>query len=204
MYMILIMSWNNHEHFEKSVYHNISIENNVQHVPTSPNDTIQRMHQNQTINDVDMSIVNEIPQTMFTKNDVQCNQLMNMHFQNNRRNRLHSSIRNSSSLNENIHVEDYPLNTNVSNNLTEIFKRMTPFHKKFCAEIDKLSIVKMCHICHESYPRINVCKGFEGPIFHRCKQERGSHHFSRWNNMDPGEQPQVLLVLTQVEEIIIA
>ncbi|XP_059070441.1 uncharacterized protein LOC131860092 [Cryptomeria japonica] len=38
----------------------------------------------------------------------------------------------------------------------------------------------------------------------RCFAERGIHHFSSTNNLDPGEQPFVLKKLTQVEEMLIA
>jgi len=81
---------------------------------------------------------------------------------------------------------------------------MIEVHKKFRAKIDSLSIVQMCHVCRESYPGIRVLRGSEGPICKRCKFERGSHHFSQWNNMDPGDQPHVLNVLTKDEEILIA
>ena len=62
----------------------------------------------------------------------------------------------------------------------------------------------MCHVCHEPYLGIKVLKVYDGPICQRCKNERGSHHFSKWNNMDPRYQPEVLKVLTQVEEMLIA
>jgi predicted Fe-S protein YdhL (DUF1289 family) len=81
---------------------------------------------------------------------------------------------------------------------------MIAVHKKFRAKIDNLSIAQMCHVFQESYPGIQVVRGSEGPICKRCKKERGSHHFSRWNHMDPGEKPHVLRVLTQVEEMLIA
>ena len=35
-------------------------------------------------------------------------------------------------------------------------------------------------------------------------KERGIHHFSRDNNMNPGKQPPVLSILTQAEEMLIA
>lgn len=44
----------------------------------------------------------------------------------------------------------------------------------------------------------------EGPVYRRCKSERGAHCFSQYNNMDRGEQPHILRVLTQVEEILIS
>ena len=62
----------------------------------------------------------------------------------------------------------------------------------------------MCHVFHESYLGIKVVKVSDDPIFQRCKNERGSHRFSKWNNMDPRDQPKVFKVLTQVEEMLIA
>jgi predicted Fe-S protein YdhL (DUF1289 family) len=81
---------------------------------------------------------------------------------------------------------------------------MIAVHKSFRVKIDNLSIAQICHVFQESYPGIQVVRGSEGPICKRCKQERGSHHFSRWNHMDIDEKPHVLKVLTQVEEILIA
>ena len=92
----------------------------------------------------------------------------------------------------------------MPNGHIQFHPRMIAVHKKFREKIDNLSIAQMCHVCHESYPGIQVLMGSEGPICKRCKQERGSHRFSQWNHMDPGEQPHVLRVLTQVEEMLIA
>ena len=75
---------------------------------------------------------------------------------------------------------------------------MNPFHKNFHGKIDKLSSAKKFHVCHESYPGINVVRGVEGPICQRCKQEHGFHCFPQWNNMDPSEQTPILSTLTQV------
>lgn len=44
---------------------------------------------------------------------------------------------------------------------------------------------------------------YEGPICRQYKSERGAHHFCRYNNMDPGEKPHILRVLTQAEEMLI-
>ena len=72
--------------------------------------------------------------------------------------------------------------------MVELFQQMSSFHRAFHAEIDKLSIVQMCNVCRESYPGMNP----------------GIHRFSRYNNMNPGKQPPVLSILTQVEEMLIA
>ena len=71
-------------------------------------------------------------------------------------------------------------------------------HKKFQARIDSLSSVKMCQFCNECYLGIHAHRWHEGPICLRCMREKGTHHFSRFKNMDPGEKPDVLRVLTQV------
>ena len=81
---------------------------------------------------------------------------------------------------------------------------MIAAHKKFRSRIDNLSIIQMCHLCKESYPGIEVVRGIEGPICKRCKNEKGCNRFSHWNNMYPSEQPRVLGILTQVEEMLIA
>ena len=81
---------------------------------------------------------------------------------------------------------------------------MSSFHRAFRAEIDNLSVVQMCNVCRESYPGMNVFRRDEGPVCVRCRQERGIHRFSQDNNMNPGKQPPVLSILTQVEEMIIA
>eukprot|EP01018_Ginkgo_biloba_P021168 Gb_06945 [translate_table: standard] len=77
-------------------------------------------------------------------------------------------------------------------------------HSAFRSRIDRLSIVHMCHVCNESYVGMKVFQTNEGPKCARCKSERGAHRFSVWNKMDPKEQPYVLAVLTQVEEMLIA
>jgi len=68
-------------------------------------------------------------------------------------------------------------------------------HKKFRYGIDNLFVVEMCRVCNESYLGIHFVRWHEGPECKMCKSERGSHHFIRFNNMDPGEKPEVLGVL---------
>ena len=62
----------------------------------------------------------------------------------------------------------------------------------------------MCYICQESYLSMKVAWVPEGPICHRCRQEKNEHQFSASNNMDPGPQPLQLSNLTQIEEMLIA
>jgi predicted Fe-S protein YdhL (DUF1289 family) len=56
----------------------------------------------------------------------------------------------------------------------------------------------------ESYPGIPTRPSPNGHICTRCHRENNGHRFSKWNNMDPGDQPTVLSILTQVEEMLIA
>lgn len=81
---------------------------------------------------------------------------------------------------------------------------MIAVNKIFQSNIDSFSIIQMCHIGQESYPRIHVMRHSEGPVCRRCKSERGAHSFFGYNNMDPREKPHVFRVLTQAEEILIA
>ena len=62
----------------------------------------------------------------------------------------------------------------------------------------------MCNVFHESYHGMNAFRQDEGLVCVRCRQECGIHHFSRDNNMNPGKQPLILSILTQVEEMLIA
>ena len=75
-------------------------------------------------------------------------------------------------------------------------QKMSHFHQAFRAQIDKLSIVQMCSVCHESYLGMNVFRRDEGSICVRCRKERDIHRFSQDNNMNPGKQPPVLSILT--------
>ena len=69
------------------------------------------------------------------------------------------------------------------------------FHKK----MDQLADMNVCSICKESYPGI-ATKKFHGVYAcSHCILERKGHRFSLENNMDPGNQPTALVVLTQVE-----
>jgi hypothetical protein len=79
---------------------------------------------------------------------------------------------------------------------------MNVAHQKFRYRIDRLAQIQMCHVCDESYVRIQVFN--IGPKCMRCRREGTYHRFSAQNHMDPGSQPRVLEVLTQVKEILIA
>ena len=74
------------------------------------------------------------------------------------------------------------------------------FHKK----MDQLTDMHVCSICKECYPGI-VTKNFHGSYAcSRCILEWKFHCSSLENNMDLGNWPVVLAVLTQVEEMIIS
>ena len=77
-------------------------------------------------------------------------------------------------------------------------------HKKFRERIDKLGSIKMCHVCEESYPGIQIVNIDTGSMCTRCKKEGNRHRFSSGNHMNPGLQPLVLASLTQIEEMLIA
>ena len=56
----------------------------------------------------------------------------------------------------------------------------------------------------ESYPGISTHPSPNGHICTHCHRENNGHHFSKWNNMDPDDQPIVLSILTQVKGMLIA
>ena len=61
-----------------------------------------------------------------------------------------------------------------------------------------------CTTCMESYPGIVTHPSSTRHIFHRYQRKISGHQFSKWNNMDPDSQPNVLSILTQIEEMLIA
>lgn len=72
--------------------------------------------------------------------------------------------------------------------------------KKFRSKVDKLKHT-LCPTCNESFPSITLVKG----ECRRCHAEKASpKKFSAENNMDPGEVPDELQDLTEVEEMLIA
>ncbi|XP_057860503.1 uncharacterized protein LOC131069166 [Cryptomeria japonica] len=76
--------------------------------------------------------------------------------------------------------------------------------KSFRSKIDVLSNLEICNICKESYPGMLSHSSCKTPTCRRCINEKGVHRFSLHNNMDPGDQPIMLKILTQVEEMLIA
>ena len=101
-------------------------------------------------------------------------QVRNLHRCNNRGERCRH-VSSHSTLNAKVHAQDLGLNIHTSRNMVEFFQQMSSFHQAFHAQIDKLSIVQMCNVCHESYPRMNVFRWDEGPICVRCTKERDIH-----------------------------
>ena len=70
--------------------------------------------------------------------------------------------------------------------------------------MDQLADMHVYSICKECYPGIVTKKFHEAYTCSGCILERKGHHFSLENNMDPGNQPTILVVLTQVEEMLIS
>jgi hypothetical protein len=77
------------------------------------------------------------------------------------------------------------------------------FHS-FRKRIDSLSNIHTCTTCMESYHGIPTHPSPNGHICTCFHRENNGHCFSKRNNMDPGDQPTVLSILTQVEEMLIA
>ncbi|RGB37621.1 hypothetical protein C1646_666084 [Rhizophagus diaphanus] len=59
---------------------------------------------------------------------------------------------------------------------------------------------KFCNKCNERFPCITLI----GDEYCRCHLEGSPKKFSAENNMDPGEVPQELQDLTDIEEMLIA
>ena len=85
-------------------------------------------------------------------------QVRNIHRCNNRGESSCRHVSSHSALNDNVHGQDHGLNIHTSRNMVEFFQQMSSFHQAFRAQIDKLSSVKICNVCHESYPGMNVFK----------------------------------------------
>ena len=78
------------------------------------------------------------------------------------------------------------------------------FQISFRNKLDRLASPTMCYICQESYIGISVSHTPQGPIFNRCRKEKGDYTFSTQNSVDPKAQLKELENLTQVEEMLIA
>ena len=75
--------------------------------------------------------------------------------------------------------------------------------KNFMTEFDLIAEVQMCYFYHESHVGIQVRNTNTGPLCVRCLREGTNHRIPGRNHMDPGTQPHVLEVLTQVEDMLI-
>src|SRR4051794_38728929 len=72
--------------------------------------------------------------------------------------------------------------------------------KKFRNKVDKFKHT-LCPVCNESFPSIVLVVG----ECRRCYTEKASpKKFSAENNMDPGEVPEELQGLSEIEEMLIA
>jgi len=73
--------------------------------------------------------------------------------------------------------------------------------RKFRDKVDKLQH-SLCPVCNESFPSITLIKG---ECCRRCYGKKNSiKKFSSNNDMDPGEVPEELQGLTELEEMLIA
>ena len=71
---------------------------------------------------------------------------------------------------------------------------------KFCTEMNKLEH-KICPMCNERFPSITLVLG----MCRRCYSDKNEvKKFSAANNMDPGDVPEELKGLTEIEEMLIA
>lgn len=70
----------------------------------------------------------------------------------------------------------------------------------FRTSINKITN-KLCSICNECFPSIELIRS----MCHRCYYDKNTlKKFSVANNMDPGEVPEQLQGLTEIEEMLIA
>ena len=70
---------------------------------------------------------------------------------------------------------------------------------EFCSKVDKFTN-NLCPVCNECFPSIEIVQG----KCCRCySKKKDLNKFSVRNNMDPGEVPEELQGLTQVEEMLI-
>ena len=70
--------------------------------------------------------------------------------------------------------------------------------QKFRDKMDKFHHV-FCPICKECYPSMVLVQG----ECRRCNAEKKPNKFSVSNNMDPGDVPNELQGLTEIEEMLI-
>jgi len=70
----------------------------------------------------------------------------------------------------------------------------------FCKKMENIQY-KSCPVCKERSPAMNIVKG----TCRRCHTEKKTpKKFSAENNMDPGDVPEELKGLTEIEEMLIA
>ncbi|EXX53883.1 hypothetical protein RirG_239720 [Rhizophagus irregularis DAOM 197198w] len=71
--------------------------------------------------------------------------------------------------------------------------------KKFRNKVNKFKH-SLCTTCNENFPSIVIIRG----ECRRCHKEKQPKKFSKDNNMDPGEVPDELRDLTEIEEMLVA
>jgi hypothetical protein len=84
------------------------------------------------------------------------------------------------------------------------YQSLSHISRIFCTRIDALSKIHTCNTCMEYYLGIRTTISSDGFICSCCCKENHGYLFSKWNNMDLGDQPLVMSILTQVEEMLIS
>ena len=105
--------------------------------------------------------------------------------------RMHVDMSSSNSLVE--LVDSASLPSPVPNPLNN---HLNDAHQHFRKKMDQLADMNVCSICKECYPGIVTKKIHGAYACSCCILERKGHHFSLENNMDLGNQPTILAVLT--------
>src|SRR2546425_3460708 len=73
--------------------------------------------------------------------------------------------------------------------------------QKFRNEMNKLNYA-LCPMCNERFPSVNI---INNESCRRCDSDKNeTKKFSAENNMDPGDVPEELKALTEIEEMLIA
>lgn len=83
--------------------------------------------------------------------------------------------------------------------VTEIREEELRCIQNFRTKMDNIQY-NLCPICQEQIPSMVLVKG----MCRRCNMEKDTKKFSKDNDMDPGEVPEELQELTEIEEMLIA
>ncbi|CAG8821419.1 19353_t:CDS:1 [Gigaspora margarita] len=100
---------------------------------------------------------------------------------------------------KNDNIESEPLIADILN-VQQISEFDHKLLRKFRAKMNKLKH-NFCPVYNERFPSINIVKG----ECRRCYNDKSElKKFSAGNNMDPGDTPEELKGLTEIEEMLIA